>query len=36
LNHLGPVVQLSESPPYWDRPSVPLGYHDPVWPEREG
>ena len=36
LNHLGPVVQLSETPPYWDRPSVPLGYHDPVWPEREG
>ena len=35
LNHLGPVVQLSETPPYWDRPSVPLGYHDPVWPDRE-
>jgi hypothetical protein len=25
-------VQLSETPPYWARPSVPLGYHRPVWP----
>jgi crotonobetainyl-CoA:carnitine CoA-transferase CaiB-like acyl-CoA transferase len=32
LRHLGPVVQLSETPPYWARPSVPLGYHRPVWP----
>ena len=34
LGHLAPVVQLSETQPYWARPSVPLGYHDPVWPER--
>jgi crotonobetainyl-CoA:carnitine CoA-transferase CaiB-like acyl-CoA transferase len=32
LQHLKPVVQLSETPPYWARPSVPLGYHPPVWP----
>jgi crotonobetainyl-CoA:carnitine CoA-transferase CaiB-like acyl-CoA transferase len=31
LRHLKPVVQLSETPPYWARPSVPLGYHRPVW-----
>lgn len=34
LRHLKPVVQLSETPPYWARPSVPLGYHKPVWPDR--
>ena len=34
LHHLGPVVRLSETPPRWARPSVPLGYHEPVWPER--
>ena len=34
LRHLGPVVRLSETPPRWARPSVPLGYHDPVWPAR--
>src|SRR5262249_18369153 len=32
LCHLKPTVQLSETPPYWARPSVPLGYHRPVWP----
>jgi len=32
LSHLKPVVQLSETPPYWARPSVPIGYHRPVWP----
>ena len=36
LRHLKPVVQLSETPPYWARPSVPLGYHPPVWPARGG
>lgn len=35
LRHLKPVVQLSETPAYWARPSVPLGYHQPVWPARE-
>jgi hypothetical protein len=34
LRHLGPTVRLSETPPYWARPSVPLGYHQPVWPAR--
>ena len=34
LSHLKPTVQLSETTPYWARPSVPLGYHDPVWPAR--
>ena len=34
LRHLGPVVHLSETPPRWARPSVPLGYHEPVWPAR--
>jgi crotonobetainyl-CoA:carnitine CoA-transferase CaiB-like acyl-CoA transferase len=34
LGHLAPVLGLSETPPQWARVSVPLGYHDPVWPER--
>jgi crotonobetainyl-CoA:carnitine CoA-transferase CaiB-like acyl-CoA transferase len=34
LHHLGPVVRLSETPPHWARPTVPLGYHEPVWPPR--
>ena len=34
LRHLKPVVQMSETAPYWARPSVPLGYHRPVWPAR--
>ena len=34
LHHLGPVVRLSETPPRWTRPSVPLGYNEPVWPEQ--
>ena len=34
LGHLAPVLGLSETPPRWVRPSVPLGHHDPVWPER--
>ena len=32
LRHLKPVVQMSETPPHWARPSVPLGYHRPKWP----
>ena len=35
LRHLKPVVQMSETPARWARPSVPLGYHRPRWPERE-
>lgn len=34
LQHLAPVVRLSETPPRWSRPSVPLGYHKPEWPAR--
>ena len=34
LQHLAPVVRLSETTPRWTRPSVPLGYHQPVWPAR--
>jgi crotonobetainyl-CoA:carnitine CoA-transferase CaiB-like acyl-CoA transferase len=34
LHHLGPVVRLSETPPRWARPAVPLGYHEPAWPAR--
>jgi crotonobetainyl-CoA:carnitine CoA-transferase CaiB-like acyl-CoA transferase len=33
LRHLKPVVRMSETPPYWVRPSVPLGYHPPAWPD---
>jgi hypothetical protein len=32
LRHRGPTVRLSETPPYWARPSVPLGYNEPAWP----
>ena len=32
LDHLKPVVELSETPAYWARPSVPLGFHRPEWP----
>ena len=34
LRHLKPVVQMSETMPHWARPSVPLGFHRPEWPER--
>jgi hypothetical protein len=32
LRHLAPVIRMSETPPRWDKPTVPLGYHQPVWP----
>jgi len=32
ITHLRPVVRLSETPPYWARPPVPLGHHRPEWP----
>jgi crotonobetainyl-CoA:carnitine CoA-transferase CaiB-like acyl-CoA transferase len=32
ITHLKPVLQLSETPPRWARPPVPLGYHKPGWP----
>ncbi len=34
LTHLGPTVELSETPAYWARPPVPLGTHPPAWPTR--
>jgi len=33
-SHLKPVLGLSETPPRWDRPPVPLGTHPPEWPAR--
>lgn len=35
LHHLAPVVQLPETPPQWERPSVPVGFHAPAWPSRD-
>jgi crotonobetainyl-CoA:carnitine CoA-transferase CaiB-like acyl-CoA transferase len=32
LQHLAPVLRLSETPPRWARTTVPLGYNEPVWP----
>ena len=29
------MLRLSETPPRWARPTVPLGHHQPVWPPRE-
>ncbi len=34
IRHLKPIVALSETPPRWTRPPVPLGYHPPIWPPR--
>ena len=34
LSHLAPTLELSKTRPYWARPTVPLGFHDPVWPGR--
>ncbi len=34
LRHLAPTVRLSETPPFWARPTAPLGHHQPVWPAR--
>jgi len=34
LTHLAPVIQFSETPARWARPSVPLGHSRPVWPGR--
>ena len=31
LTHLKPVVHLSKTPPKWDKPPVPLGFHEPKW-----
>ena len=34
ITHLRPVLEMSATPPRWDRPPVPLGYHPPEWPPR--
>ena len=36
LTHLAPAAQLSVTPGRWDRPAVPLGTHEPRWPDRTG
>jgi len=33
MSHLRPPVQLSGTPARWKRGVVPLGTHDPVWPD---
>ncbi|MAY67058.1 MAG: carnitine dehydratase [Rhodospirillaceae bacterium] len=32
MEHLKPVVRMSETPPRWDLPAAPLGTHPPAWP----
>jgi crotonobetainyl-CoA:carnitine CoA-transferase CaiB-like acyl-CoA transferase len=32
IRHLKPVLGLSETPPRWERPPVPLGSSAPLWP----
>lgn len=32
IRYMKPVVRMSETPTHWDRPPVPLGHHQPVWP----
>jgi crotonobetainyl-CoA:carnitine CoA-transferase CaiB-like acyl-CoA transferase len=32
LRHFAPVLKLSQTPPRWARPTVPLGFHEPAWP----
>ncbi|HEX9183115.1 MAG TPA: CoA transferase, partial [Burkholderiales bacterium] len=32
IGHLKPVVRMSETPPRWSRPPVPLGHNRPEWP----
>jgi crotonobetainyl-CoA:carnitine CoA-transferase CaiB-like acyl-CoA transferase len=32
IRHLAPVARMSETPPRWARPPVPLGHHTAVWP----
>lgn len=32
LTQFAPAIELSETPLYWARPTVPLGTHQPEWP----
>lgn len=34
IRHVAPAARLSETPPHWASPAVPLGTHPPEWPER--
>ena len=34
LRHMSPTIGMSETQPFWDKPTVPLGHHQPVWPAR--
>lgn len=31
LRHLGPVIKMEATPPYWDKPAPALGSGSPVW-----
>lgn len=31
LHHLGPILQMSQTPPRWEQPTVPLGTHPAAW-----
>jgi crotonobetainyl-CoA:carnitine CoA-transferase CaiB-like acyl-CoA transferase len=35
IRHLGPVLELSETPPRWARATAELGSHPPQWPVRQ-
>jgi len=35
IRHLAPVAHLSQTPPRWARPPVPLGHDAPAWPPRQ-
>ncbi|MEN8184344.1 MAG: CoA transferase, partial [Myxococcota bacterium] len=35
LRHLGPILEMSETSPHWEQPTVPLGTHAPEWLEAE-
>jgi crotonobetainyl-CoA:carnitine CoA-transferase CaiB-like acyl-CoA transferase len=34
IRHLAPAAHMSQTPPRWARPPVPLGHDAPVWPPR--
>jgi crotonobetainyl-CoA:carnitine CoA-transferase CaiB-like acyl-CoA transferase len=34
FSHLRPVLEMSETPPFWELSPAPLGSHPPAWPSR--
>jgi crotonobetainyl-CoA:carnitine CoA-transferase CaiB-like acyl-CoA transferase len=34
LNHMAPVLKMSQTPPRWEQPTVPLGTHDAQWKDK--